>query len=189
MISRKAYTLFKASVVTGTGLLVGSSVLKDVGYQDPRLLVLIPASIVKDNVLGYDAAHEYQCKVREELDTHCADANVFDKLTIGPVNRFLDKSGVKLHKDSMNKIKDDIEHSKQMSPSDPIEKKIRDYYKLADNQKLIASSFANAGEHEGALLHNVLSGAFYVTAKAYHIVAEKVSGVKLEENARPKLKE
>lgn len=168
MFTKKAAVkLIQGTSMSAAVTYMGHQTLEELGFEEPKLLVTLPFSIIKDNLVRPNDDHSFKCTKREALHGHCADANFFDRATIPPVNKYLDKRGVTLTKESLHRIKDDIEHSKQMSQADPVEKKIKDYYKQAEHQKLIADSFASANEKEGAVLHSTLSVAFHIKAKAY----------------------
>lgn len=149
--------------------------------EEPQLLVILPAAIVADNAkTGFQTAlgipstpPEFECPNRAKLHEKCADASLFDKLTIPPVNKTLNQRGTALTKDSYRAIKKDIYHSTTMDfMKDPVHKKIADYHQQTESQRDISKSFTEAGEHEGALMHKVLANAFNVKAQVYeHFVA------------------
>jgi hypothetical protein len=144
--------------------------------EEPQLLVILPTAIVADNVkTGLQTAFgvpstppEFTCPNRAKLHEKCADAGLFDKLTIPAVNKTLNQRGTALTKDSYRAIKKDIYHSATMDfIKDPVHKKIADYHKQTESQMDISKSFTEAGEHEGALMHKVLASGFNVRAQVY----------------------
>lgn len=149
--------------------------------EEPELLVILPTAIVADNVktglqtaFGVPSAPpEFTCPNRAKLHEKCADASLFDKLTIPAVNNTLNQRGTTLTKDSYRAIKKDIYHSATMDfMKDPVHKKIADYHKQTESQIDISKSFTEAGEHEGALMHKILANGFHVKAQVYeHFVA------------------
>lgn len=137
--------------------------------EDPVLLVALPTAIVKENFVQVDTP-KFDCPNRAELDDHCSNMGFFDRLTVPPVNNELHRRGISLTKDSLMALKNDMDHTKQMSFSDPVHKKIEDYRKAPELQKDIASSFAKAGEREGALMHNMIAKTFSLRSTAYEFV-------------------
>lgn len=163
-----AYTRMANLFATGLVQKAVKSVASDVvKIENPLLLLVLPASIVVDNVLPASTSPSFDCPNRERLHNECTEAAAFDKLTIPPVNRVLNNKDVPLTNESLNALRADINHSKQMSISDPVHKKIEDYHEQHFMQRDIARSFARAGEHEGALLHKGLAGGFQLRAHIY----------------------
>lgn len=132
--------------------------------ENPALLVTLPLSIMKHNVIPSTDVPQFSCPHRQKLHEKCSDVTQFDKFTVPPVNKVLDEMNVPLTKDAYKAIKQDLYHSKQMSSDDPRHKRISDYKQQATNQKTIASAFHEAGEKEGALMHTILASSFSLKA-------------------------
>lgn len=148
-----------------------SFVVNDVPrFEDPVLLVALPAAIVKENLGLIEPPPKFDCPNRAALKEHCTDVAFFDRKTVPPVNHELERRGIKLTKESLVALKRDMDHSNQMSFRDPVHKKIWDYHEASENQNLIARSFEEAHEFEGAFMHDIIKKVFHVRAEMYERV-------------------
>ena len=133
------------------------------GFTNPKLFVTLPVAIAA-HAVSPSPTPIFDCPNREALHNECADAKLFDRMTVVPVNIALHNERVPLTKESLHALRTDINHSKQMSPEDPLHKKVKDYQQQGVNQRVIAASFSEAGEHEGAFMHKMLASAFDLRA-------------------------
>lgn len=175
MIPQAFAKKFVSSLAVGFGTYVAKSMGESTAtflateipkLEDPVLLVALPLAIVKETFAPVESP-SFECENRAKLHDHCTNAGWFDRMTIPPVNNELNRRGISLTKESLKAIRKDIEHTNQMSFTDPVHKKIEDYHEASRKQGKIAKTFTEAGEHEGALMHNVISNVFSLKAKAY----------------------
>lgn len=181
-------SLFAQRLISATAVGVGGYLTKKAGeslasfavneapkFEDPVLLVALPAAIVKETFIPIEKP-DFECENRAQLHEHCTKASFFDRLTVPPVNNELHRRGIPLTKESLHALKRDMEHSSQMSFCDPVHKKISDYYEASINQEKIAESFTNAGEFEGAKMHKWISTLLYCRAKGYDELIAPLEG-------------
>ncbi|KGP64278.1 hypothetical protein EP47_00040 [Legionella norrlandica] len=168
-------TKFLKVVIVNAGI-VGTGVIKE-RFENPELLVTLPFSIMT-HAISPSPEVEFACPYRKQLHEMCSDATFFDRMTIIPVNKYLERQKVPLSKEAFIAIKNDIEHSKQMEePRDP-HQQIRDFWQQSRNQREIAQAFHNSGEREGAALHNSLASGFSLKATlAEHALAHNMNAV------------
>lgn len=155
--------LLGVSVATA-GYIAKEQVAKRYELENPALLVTLPMSIVRHNLLPTSEYSQFHCPLRQKLHEKCADISEFDKKTVPPVNIALDKEKVPLTREAYKALKQDMAHTRQMSSEDPLHKKIDDYRQQATNQRSISSAFHSAGEREGALMHSMLATGFDLKA-------------------------
>lgn len=141
-------------------------------YEEAELLASLPYAIARYILTGgRREAPEYHCPFRAALDEACKKANLFDRLTIPPVNDALEAKGKALTKEAYHAMIEDLEHTKARDPNAPLDKQAEYFREQAANQRTISQAFGAAGEHEGAGLHKMLSNAFDFkasVAKAAH---------------------
>lgn len=130
-------------------------------FEEAELFASLPFAIAKHVLTGgRTPAPEFRCPNRAALDEACKDANLFDRMTVPPVNYALEAQGKPLTKESYHAIIADIKHTKERDPNAPLDKQAVYFREQAANQRTISQTFVAAGEHEGASLHNMLSNAF-----------------------------
>ncbi|WP_298627892.1 hypothetical protein [uncultured Legionella sp.] len=165
MIPQRAVSAFIALATAST---VKETLASQLELENPALLVTLPLSIVKHNLIPSNIS-EFSCPHRQKLHDKCSDVTQLDKMTVPPVNMVLEVMKVPLTKDAYKAIKRDLHYSRQMSKDDPLHKKISDYQQQASNQRLISSKFHETGEREGALMHSMLAFGFDLKAKVANI--------------------
>lgn len=170
MISPRLGTVAKFGSGVGT---IGVGVVAS-EFENPVLFAALPFAIAK-NIFVPQQSKPFECPHRQELERECGKASLFDKLTISPVNAALGHNfNMPLSPGAKQAIIADMRHTSSMRSDSP--SWVSDCHDQAKHQKNIAREFSKTGEHEGAVMHTVLAGAFTLKAKAAELIvrAEEV---------------
>lgn len=160
--SKKVLNLMKLSAGTSA---TGYAINQQMGFKEPQLLVALPMSIVGSaakDVLSMPQNFNFEKDaLRRDLHEVCKGANLFDRMTVPPVNAYLAHAGVPLDKEAFQAIVNDIRHTQTINPlQDPVHETVSKFYEQATHQKNISRAFKAGGEIEGAVLHGGLACAF-----------------------------
>ena len=138
-----------------------TSELKVGKFEEAELFASLPYAIAMYVITGARTPPpEFRCPNRAALEEACKGAKLFDRMTVPPVNYALEAQGKPLTKKAYQAIIDDIKHTNERDPNAPLDKQAEYFREQAANQRTISQAFGEAGEHEGASLHNMLSNAF-----------------------------